>query len=157
MRNTVGNAPTTVPGLEGRSWLMRLLALAGTGVSAYLTYAHLTDQSVACGGSHACDTVQQSVYSEVAGIPIALLGLAAYAVLLVLTLLPGRIPDSLDTYIPLATFGISLIGVLYSAYLTYLELFVIRAICRWCLGSAIIITVFFLLSLPDLKGEADST
>jgi uncharacterized membrane protein len=136
---------------------MRLLALAGMGVSAYLTYAHLTDQSVACGGSHACDTVQQSVYSEVAGIPIALLGLAAYIVLFFLTLLPGRIPDSWGDYTPLVTFGISLIGVLYSAYLTYLELFVIRAICRWCLGSAIIMTVFFFLSLPDLKGEADTT
>jgi uncharacterized membrane protein len=141
--------------IDWRLWLMRLLALAGLGVSAYLTWTHLAHQSVACGQSQDCDIVQQSVYSEIAGIPVALLGLLAYAALFVLTLLRGRVPEDLDDYIPLAIFGISLIGVLYSAYLTYLELFVIYAICRWCVSSAIIITAIFLLSLPDLKAEAD--
>jgi uncharacterized membrane protein len=77
--------------------------------------------------------------------------------LLVLTLLRGRIPEDLDSYIPLAIFGISLIGVLYSAYLTYLELVVIYAICKWCISSAIIITVISLLSLVDLKVGANSS
>ena len=140
---------------DWRLWLMRLLALAGLGVSVYLTWTHLAHRSVACGQSQGCDIVQQSVYSEIAGIPVALLGLAAYAALFVLTLLRGRVPEYLDDYIPLALFGISLIGVLYSAYLTYLELFVIYAICRWCVSSAIMITAIFLLSLPDLKAEAD--
>jgi len=138
-----------------RLWLMRILALAGMGVSAYLTWAHLAHQSVACGQSQDCDMVQQSVYSEVGGIPVALLGLMAYTALFALTLLRGRVAEHLDNYIPLAVFGISLIGVLYSAYLTYLEVFVIYAICRWCVSSALIITAIFLLSLPDLKAEAD--
>ncbi len=86
---------------------------------------------------------------------MALLGLMAYAALFALTLLQGRVPDPWDDYVPLAIFGISLIGMLYSAYLTYLELFVIYAICRWCVSSAIIITAIFLLSLPDLKTEVD--
>ena len=141
--------------IDLRLWLMRLLALAGLGVSAYLTWTHLAHRSVACGQSQDCDIVQQSVYSEIAGIPVAVIGLAAYAALFVLTLLRGRVPENLDDYVPLAIFGISLIGVLYSAYLTYLELFVIYAICRWCVSSAIIITAIFLLSLPDLKAEAD--
>ena len=101
--------------------------------------------------------MQQSVYSEVGGVPVALLGLIAYAALLVLTLLRGHIPENLEDYIPLAIFGISLVGVLYSAYLTYLELFVIYAICRWCVSSAIFITAIFLLSLPGLKSVADPT
>jgi len=138
-----------------RLWLMRLLCLVGIGVSAYLTWTHLAHQSVACGQSQDCDIVQQSVYSEVAGIPLALLGLMAYVALFALTLLQARIPDPWDDYVPLAIFGISLIGMLYSAYLTYLELFVIHAICRWCVCSAIIITAIFLLSLPDLKTEVD--
>jgi uncharacterized membrane protein len=135
---------------------MRLLALAGIGVSAYLTWAHLANRSVVCGASQGCDIVQQSVYSEVGGIPVALLGLAAYIALFVLTLLRGHSLAGWEDYIPLAVFGISLIGVLYSAYLTYLELFVIYAICRWCVTSAIIITAILLLSLPDLKEEAGS-
>jgi uncharacterized membrane protein len=152
------HSTTDTPGATGlrldwRVWLMRLLALAGMGVSGYLTWTHLANASVACGQSQSCDIVQQSVYSTIAGIPVALLGLLAYAALLVLSLLRGHSPESLDEYIPLAAFGISLIGVLYSAYLTYLELFVIYAICRWCVSSAIIMTLIFILSLPDLKAE----
>jgi uncharacterized membrane protein len=143
-------------GLDWRLWLMRLLALAGIGVSGYLTWAHLANRSVLCGTSQGCDIVQQSVYSEVGGIPVALLGLAAYIALFILTLLRGHSLAGWEEYIPLAVFGISLIGVLYSAYLTYLELFVIYAICRWCVTSAIIITAILLLSLPDLKEEAGS-
>jgi uncharacterized membrane protein len=145
-----------ISSFEWRVWLMRLLALAGVGVSAYLTWAHLAGQSVVCGQSQGCDIVQQSVYSEVGGIPVALLGLAAYIALLALTLLRGHHLGGMEDYIPLAIFGISLIGVLYSAYLTYLELYVIYAICWWCVTSAVIITVIFLLSLPDLKAEASS-
>ncbi|MGW8180364.1 MAG: vitamin K epoxide reductase family protein, partial [bacterium] len=89
--------------------------------------------------------------------PVALLGLVAYTTLFALTLLRGHVAEHLDNYIPLAIFGISFIGVLYSAYLTYLELFVIYAICRWCVSSALIITAIFLLSLPGLKAEADAS
>jgi uncharacterized membrane protein len=134
---------------------MRLLALAGIGVSGYLTWTHLANRAIACGGSQGCDIVQQSVYSEVVGVPVALLGLLAYVALLALTLLRGRLPEELDAYIPLAVFGIALIGVLYSAYLTYLELYVIDAICRWCVSSAIIMAAILLLSLLDLRAGAD--
>jgi len=144
-------------GAGWRLWSMRLLSLAGIGVSSYLTWAHLAGQSVACGQSQDCDIVQQSVYSEVAGIPVALIGLAAYIILFLLTLVRGHIPEDLEDYVPLAVFGVSLIGVLYSFYLTYLELYIIYAICRWCVTSAIIITAIFLLSLPDLKVAPSST
>ena len=145
----------TAPAVAWRLWVMRLLALAGLGVSGYLTWTHLTNQAIMCGGSQECDLVQQSVYSEVLGIPVALLGMLAYATLLALMFLHVRLPEAWDAYIPLAIFGISLIGVLYSAYLTYLEIYVIYAICRWCVSSAVIITAIFLLSLPDLRAGAD--
>ena len=154
MREEASYPPATV---NWRSWLMGLLALAGMGVSGYLTWAHLAHQSVACGQSQDCDIVQQSVYSEIAGIPVALLGLIAYTTLLLLVVLRGRLSVEWDSYIPLALFGISLVGVLYSAYLTYLELYVIYAICRWCVSSAIIITAIFLLSLFELRAEASSS
>jgi uncharacterized membrane protein len=154
MRNSVQGTTAHSPiRFDWRLWLIRLLALAGMGVSAYLSWTHLADQSVACGQSQDCDIVQQSVYSEVGGVPIALLGLGAYMALFALSLLRGRSPQELADYVPLAVFGISLIGVLYSAYLTYLELYVIYAICRWCVSSAIFITLIFLLSLPDLRVE----
>jgi uncharacterized membrane protein len=146
---------STVSAIDWRLWLMRLLALAGLGVSGYLTWTHLTNHAIACGGSHDCDIVQQSAYSTVLGIPVALLGVLAYATLLALLLLRGHLPEALEAYIPLAVFGISLIGVLYSAYLTYLEIYVIYAICRWCATSAIIVTAIFFLSLPDLRSGAD--
>jgi uncharacterized membrane protein len=141
--------------VDWRLWLMRLLALAGLGVSGYLTWTHVTNRAIACGGSQDCDIVQQSAYSAVLGIPVALLGMLAYVTLLALLFLRGRPPEAWDAYIPLAVFGISLIGVLYSAYLTYLEIYVIYAICRWCVSSAIIITAIFLLSLFDLRSGAD--
>ncbi len=153
MTDTTSRAALAV---DWRLWLMRLLALAGLGVSGYLTWTHVTNRAIACGGSQECDIVQQSAYSTVLGIPVALLGVLAYVTLLALLLLRGRLPEVWDAYVPLAVFGISLIGVLYSAYLTYLEIFVIYAICRWCASSAVIITVIFLLSLPDLRSGTDS-
>ena len=150
-----GTVSHPAPIMDWRLWLMRLLALAGLGVSGYLTWTHVANQAIICGGSQDCDIVQQSVYSEILGVPVALLGLLTYATLLIMTLLRGRLSQDLEAYVPLAVFGISLTGVLYSAYLTYLELYVIYAICQWCVSSAIIITAIFLLSLPDLRAGAD--
>ena len=133
---------------------MWLLALGGMGVAGYLTYTHLANQAIVCGESHGCDIVAQSVYSRIAGVPISLLGLLAYIALFLLTMARGRVPEDLNAHIPLAVFGISLIGVLFSAYLTYLELFVILAVCKWCVASAVIVTVFLLLSLFEVGAGA---
>ena len=111
-----------------------LLSLAGIADSGYLSWLHLNDSIAAgCSEGSSCDIVQHSVYSEIAGVPIALLGLAGYALIL-LALLFDKKPDDWGR---LVTLGISLIGVLYSAYLTYVELFVLHAICPYCVASAI--------------------
>jgi uncharacterized membrane protein len=130
-----------------------LLSLAGLGVSAYLMWGYtVPGAELACGGSSGCETVKDSVYASLLGIPLPVLGLGSYLTLLVLLILQGRLSEW-TAYIALVIFGISLTGVLYSAYLTYLELFVIQAICRWCVASAVIMAVIFCLSILNIYRE----
>ncbi len=149
--------------LPKTNWLrpaLILLTLAGLGVSAYLMWGYSTpDASLACGGSHGCETVKNSIYSSLLGIPLPLLGLASYSALLVLIVTQNYAVFSdrgWSPYVALIIFGLSLIGVLFSAYLTYLELFVIYAICRWCVSSAVIMLAVFALSIINLR-QSDQT
>ena len=150
--------------LMSLDWLhliMAILVVAGLGVSAYLMWGYtVPGASLSCGGSSGCETVKNSVYSSVMGIPIPVVGLASYLTLLVLIFAQERVSTgrgiAWSSYIALAIFGISLIGVLYSAYLTYLELFVIYAICRWCVTSAGIMAVIFVLSIFNLNNSNQS-
>ena len=132
-------------------WLLRVLCVAGIGVAGYLTWTHLAGAEPYCGGSYSCADVQNSRYSEIAGIPVAVIGLAGYVVILALSLLRGRVNTEVDFYLPVLGFGAALIGVLYSAYLTYLEAFVILAWCYWCVASAVIIGAIWVLSIVDLR------
>ena len=109
-----------------------LVALAGLGVAAYLTWAHYADESVICVSGGGCETVQESTYSEIAGIPVAALGVAAYATILALV--------AWDTPAArLAVAAIALVGLLFSGYLLVLQLFVIDAICIWCVANDVVI------------------
>ncbi len=125
-----------------------LLSAAGVLVAAYLSWVALGDGEVACGPVGDCHTVQSSRYSEVVGVPVALLGLGMYVALLGLAVVAlvagGGAPRAIAAW----TFAFSLGGVLYSAYLTYLELAVIDAICSWCVVSALLVTAIFGLSVP---------
>lgn len=125
---------------------MGALALVGLAISIYLTYTYTTDQVTICLGGGGCDTVQHSPYAWIMGIPIPTLGAAAYLLVLGLgaVALRGREPAE---WTVLALFGTSLVGLLFSAYLTYLELFVIHAICTWCVVSAVIQVVLFSLAV----------
>ncbi len=128
------------------------LAVAGSAISAYLSYVALfRDDAVACGPVGDCHAVQGSIYAEVAGVPVAVLGLGLYLALLAVTACRRWYADS--TLLRAWTFSIALSGVLYSAYLTYLELFVINAVCAWCVTSAAIVGAAFVLSLPDARGQ----
>lgn len=120
--------------------LLAVLALIGLLISAYLTWVHLSGTAPVCiGGGGGCEAVQSSRYSKVMGIPVAVLGLLAYAVLLGTALVRDEKAALLGLFI-------ALVGTLYSAYLTYLELFVIQAICQWCVASAIICTIVLILT-----------
>ena len=131
-------------------------ALAGLGlaISAYLTAVHYSGGPVICVGTGGCAVVQASRYAVVAGIPIALLGGLLYLGLLGLSLWRLRARFATPTFVPMGIFGLALAGTLYSGYLTYLELFVIGAICTWCVGSAILVTAIAVLAAWDLsRGE----
>lgn len=137
-------------GMQRVQWLIRILCVLGLGVSGYLTVTHLADTDPYCGSAHGCADVQNSPYSEVAGIPVAAIGMIGYVLLLILSLLRGRLGANLDIYLPVLSFGAALIGVLYSGYLTYLEASVIGAWCYWCVTSALIITAIWILSIVDI-------
>ncbi len=136
-------------------WGILALIVAGLGVSGYLLWGYTTPGAVlACGGSHGCETVKNSPYSSILGVSLPVIGLASYLTLLALLLAhrwPALIERGWLPYAALALFGIAFVGVLFSAYLTYLELFVIYAICRWCVASAVIMTAIFVLSIFNLQ------
>ena len=132
------------------------LVVAGTGVAAYLTWVAVdSEQQPFCSGVGDCLAVQSSEFAEIAGIPIAVLGLGMYVTLLALVAArrfwSGATKAGLDRPMASATFGVALSGALYSGYLTYLELFEIEAICAWCVASAVIVTLIMVLSVPDLR------
>jgi uncharacterized membrane protein len=111
-----------------------VVALAGIGVASYLTYVHYAGLQPFCaGGGHGCERVQSSSYARLGGIPVALLGLAGYLAIAAALLAPGERAR-------LAAAALAVSGFGFSAYLTYLELFVIDAICQWCVASAILMT-----------------
>jgi uncharacterized membrane protein len=128
-----------------------LLSLTGLFISAYLYLYKLGKiGSLACG-SGGCETVQLSPWSRIAGVDVALIGVIGYAGLLALTLaaLQPGLAGSRGPATLLAILGG--IGVLFTGYLTYLELFVIHAICRWCVGSGFVILAIFIVALLDLR------
>lgn len=109
-----------------------LTAIAGVAIAGYLTWAHYADASVVCVAGGGCETVQESSYAEIAGIPVALLGLLSYTAILVLVAW-----DTPSMRLGAATLG--LVGLLFSGYLLLLQLFVIDAVCIWCLANDILI------------------
>lgn len=127
------------------------LALAGCLVSLYLWLWKLgLVGSLACGPGGGCEYVQTSPHAMLLGIPVAVYGVAGYLVLLVVSLL-GLQPRWVRRREPtVALVALSGAAVLFTAYLTYLEAFVIHAWCRWCLVSAGIITAIFVTSLLGL-------
>ncbi|MCM8747004.1 vitamin K epoxide reductase family protein [Thermomicrobium sp. CFH 73360] len=126
-----------------------VLALAGIGVAGYLTVVAY-DQSLLVCGLGDCSTVQNSPYAKIAGVPIALLGLLMYLALFAVSLARWRWWRQADV-LTSANAGIALAGTLYSGYLTYLELFVINAICQWCVASAVLVTALFLVESWGLR------
>jgi uncharacterized membrane protein len=112
-----------------------VLALLGLGVATYIAIAESGGGAPKCiAGGGGCETVAASKYSHLAGINVAVLGIAGYVALLVAALVPGD-PGRFGGFLG------ALIGFGFSAYLTYLELFVIDAICQWCVASAVLMTL----------------
>ncbi len=119
-----------------------VLTLAGIAIATYLTFVHYEGLSPVCttGG---CERVQASSYSEIGPIPVALLGLIGYVLIFISLFVRGDLGRAL-------TFMLTLSGFAFSLYLTYLEVFVIDALCQWCLGSAVVMTLLFITSTVRL-------
>lgn len=109
-----------------------VVALAGALVAGYLTWVHFDDAALVCVAGGGCETVQESEYAEIAGIPVALLGLGSY--LVVLGLLAW---DSVTARLGAAM--LALVGLVFSMYLLALQLFVIEAVCVWCVANDVVI------------------
>ncbi len=140
--------------MSARSLRITLIALTvvGLGVASYLTYIHYAGIKPVCTAGGSCLKVQSSIYAELAGVPVALIGLLGYIAILGSLLVPESETSRL------ATMAFTLVGFGFSAYLTYRELFSIHAICEWCASSAVIMTVMMCLSVwRFLRGDADAT
>jgi len=129
-----------------------LLVVIGWFDTAYLSYVKVINSKIYCGGSAQCDIVNNSSYSEVSGVPIAYIGFTAYLVIGLLHILETR-RISWQRNVPLVIFGLSLTGVLYSAYLTYIEIAVLKAICPYCVVSAVVMLLIFLISIVRLGSQ----
>lgn len=131
-----------------------LAAILGTLDSIYLLIFKLTSAAAMCLGSGGCSKVNSSLYSEVQGIPVSLLGIFAYLVILSL-----HVFETSNRFIKkngaLFIFGVSLCGVLFSAYLTYIEMYIIHAICPFCMASAVLITIIFIIAIVRLIQQTD--
>lgn len=123
-----------------------VLAVVGLGVAAYLTYVHYEGVKPVCGLGGDCEKVQTSEWADLAGIPVALLGLIGYAAILLSLAVDGEEGRIAAAVLSLAGFG-------FSAYLTYRELFSIDAICPWCVSSAVILTLLAIVTTARLLLE----
>ena len=129
------------------AWLVPLTAVSGLAVAGYLAYVELTLSDAVCGVVGNCNTVQQSVYAHVFGIPIGVLGMAGYLLILVAWLVSRASKRQAPANKMLQ--AMALFGVAFSIYLTFLEPFVIGATCIWCLTSAVIMLLLLWLVTPS--------
>jgi uncharacterized membrane protein len=135
-----GTASLAAPSERALRIAGALLALAGIAVATYIAIADSGGGSPVClAGGHGCETVASSRYSHLAGVNVAVLGIVGYALLLLAAALRG---DSAR----FAGFALALAGFGFSAYLTYLELFVIDAICQWCVCSAVLMALLLVVN-----------
>jgi uncharacterized membrane protein len=125
-------------------------AILGILDSIYLTIIKLTNNKSLCiQGVGDCWSVNTSPYSEISGIPVSLLGVFGFTAILVAWVILPR-SEFTRRNVPIVSFMLTLIGVIYSAYLTYLEIAVIKAICPFCVTSALLMVILFVVSVIQL-------
>jgi uncharacterized membrane protein len=127
-------------------------AILGLLVSIYMTIFKLTDNASMCLGNGGCSTVNDSIYAEVSGVPVAAIGVLGYAAILALLLLDGRL-EFLRRNGVMFVFGLALVGFLFTLYLIYVEVALIHALCPFCVTSQISMTILFILAVIRLARE----
>ncbi len=133
---------------ESLNWLIPVLGVIGLGVAGYLTFVETQNVRAICGPVGDCNAVQASPYARLFGVvPVGLLGLAGYVAIVAAWLVGRRSSGALAAYAAIAVLAMALFGVLFSLYLTYIELAVILAVCIWCLTSAVIMALILILAV----------
>ncbi len=133
-----------------------VLSLLGIVVAAYLAYIESTGAEAVCGPVGDCNTVNQSEYAVLFGVlPVGVLGLVGYAAIVAAWLTARRAHRPVSDWAKIVLLGMTLVGTLFSVYLTFLEPFVIGATCAWCLTSAIVMTLLMLLTARPALGALD--
>jgi uncharacterized membrane protein len=127
---------------------MAVFAFGSLAIAAYLLTVRLLGGAPACGPVPGCDTVAASTYATVLGLPVALFGVAFSIVLAAATLVWWRRGDRRALYL---AYGLGLLGIVAVAYLTYLEIFVIEAICIWCASYAVVIVAGWILTILAVR------
>jgi uncharacterized membrane protein len=142
----------------GRFWLWVPVFLAGGGivVAGYLTVKRFTGGALACTRWAQCDVVNTSPYAKIAGVPVAFIGLAGYLLLLGLALATIQTGGARRRQLLLASFVLSVGGTLFSIYLTYLEIYVIEALCSWCVASAVVILLLAVVGGLNLRSGSSA-
>jgi uncharacterized membrane protein len=132
-----------------------LLALVGLFIALYLwLHALGFGGAIKCGASGGCETVQTSQWAVFLGFPVAFYGVVGYLAVLIVALVALRPAALAQPGWNLLLLLLATIGVVFTTYLTYVELFLIHAICRWCVGSAVIIALIWIVSILSLRSPA---
>ena len=137
------------PGRSGRNWAIVAVAVVGLLIAAYLSYMELTDSQPVCGLGVKCDAVQSSEYVYLLWLPMGVWRVIAYLLILGWWGLGVWGKGKLAGLARPALLGFSLFGVAFSIFLTSLEIFVIKAVCSWCLGSAVATAAICWLTTRD--------
>ena len=119
------------------------VASVGLAIAAYLTVVHYTGADAACFIAHGCTVVQRSDYSQLAGVPVALLGLGGYAAILAALRFDGEAGRTAAALTAVS-------GAAFSGWLTYVEVARLDAICAWCVASAVCMAVLAVLTATRL-------
>lgn len=129
-----------------------VLSLLGVFLAGYLLLHRLgVIGTLACGASGGCETVQSSAYATFAGMPVPAIGVGGYLLLLITALAGAQPALAADRRVGLALLGLATGALAFTAYLNYVEAFVLHAWCRFCLGSAALVVLIFLLSLTEMR------
>lgn len=127
------------------------LALVGAAISGYLTYVHYNIDALVCAGG-GCEIVQASKYAEIMGIPVGLLGLLMFIAVIGLIIARDRLGE--NAYVASGGIMILLVAsLIFFAYLSYLEAYVIHAWCQWCVATSIVTLILFLVEAARMRNE----
>ncbi len=140
------------PVTRAKTRAIPFLVVLGLGVATYLAYVEVGHVEAVCGPVGECNIVQASAFAAMLGVPVAVWGVLNYLTVGVLWAGQRHLSGRWANLSVLGLLGLTLFGTLFSIYLTILELLVIRAVCAWCLSSAVITTIVMLLVVVAVTG-----